>query len=86
MTKVCGLWYYIWAVAKDGVNIDNRIVKAKQQKRIFTQKSILEISQKCTKPRKELVLQRFNTYLKSTVRYNKHESLILAQDERWRRA
>ena len=40
------LWYYIWAVAKDGKNIDNRIVKAKQQKRIFTQKSILETSQK----------------------------------------
>ena len=79
------MWYYIWAVAKDGMNIDNRIVKAKQQKRIFTQKSILEISQKCTKPRKELVLQRFNSYA-STVRYNKHESLILAQDERWRRA
>ena len=43
---VLWLWYYIWAVAKDGKNIDNRIVKAKQQKRIFTQKSILEISQK----------------------------------------
>ena len=48
-------------------------------------KSILEISQKCTKPRGKLVLQRFNSY-ESTVRYNKHESLILAQDERWRRA